>query len=70
MHVDPLLGWVDCVERLEGSTARRRALGYVVAYQEGRPRDVTRRYAASWAASQKLRDEEWWGASLQVGGRT
>lgn len=62
--VDLVRGWVDCADRLEGAAAARQPLRYVVAFQGGTPKDVTRRYVSSFPAVAKQRDEAWWCATM------
>jgi hypothetical protein len=43
LHVDGLLGCYDQPTAVEAAVVRRQPLSYVVACQEGTPKDVTRR---------------------------
>jgi hypothetical protein len=43
LHVDGLLGCYDQPSVVEVAVVRRQPLSYVVACQEGAPKDVTRR---------------------------
>jgi len=43
LHVDGLLGCFDQPGVVEAAVVRRQPLSYVVAAQEGAPKDVTRR---------------------------
>jgi hypothetical protein len=43
LHVDGLLGCYDQPTAVEAAVVRRQPLSYVVACQEGAPKDVTRR---------------------------
>lgn len=62
--VDPIRQWVDRPHAVEQGTCRERSLTYVVAYGDAGPKDVTKRYAASYMATMKLRDEQWWQVTL------
>lgn len=60
VHVDPITGWYDRPENVEGLVARDQTLAYVIACSGGGAKDVTRRYASNFLASLKQRDEFWW----------
>ncbi|KAF8070964.1 RAD4 [Scenedesmus sp. PABB004] len=64
LHVDALLGCWDRPGVVEGATARRQPLSYVVACQGGAPKDVTRRYAANFTVNMRWRDEAWWSGTM------
>ena len=65
VHFDPITGWFDQPENVEGLVARPNDLAYVVACAGGGAKDVTRRYTSSFQASLKQRDEKWWQELLQ-----
>lgn len=50
LHVDGLLGCFDQPAVVEAAVVRRQPLSYVVACQDGAPKDVTRRCGWSWWA--------------------
>lgn len=60
VHVDVLNGYVDQPNMVDGASARKAPLCYVIACEHGRARDVTQRYAASMPSVLRNRDEEWW----------
>jgi len=62
--VDAVAGWCDTPDAVDRGTARPQPLSYVVAVQGGAPKDVTRRYAASYTATLKHRDDAWWTAAM------
>ncbi|KAK9845720.1 hypothetical protein WJX81_000463 [Elliptochloris bilobata] len=64
VHVDPLLGWLDMPERVAGTVARASALAYCAAFSNGGAKDVTLRYVPDLRAVEKLRDAQWWTATL------
>ena len=67
MHVDPLTGWVDSPEKVEGILLPcGQPLTYVIACSEGGAlKDVTQRYTTSFLSAQKLRDSQWWEGTLK-----
>lgn len=44
LHVDGVLGCYDAASCVEAAVVRRQPLSYVVACQQGAPKDVTRRW--------------------------
>jgi hypothetical protein len=65
VHADPLVGLVNCAERVEAQQRAGPVITYVVAFYAGAAKDVTRRYCGSFMKSLKHRDEKWWLALLE-----
>lgn len=65
IHVDPLLGWIDAPDKVEGAGVRPGGLAYVVAFASSGAKDVTQRYVGSVLAADKMRDNAWWEETLK-----
>lgn len=63
--VDPLTGWIDRAADMEVLTPGGQPLTYVVALAGGGAKEVIQRYSSSFLAVEKLRDSEWWEATLR-----
>jgi hypothetical protein len=65
LHADPIAGVAKAADGVEKAGRAGVAVAYVVAFQGGAAKDVTRRYAGSFMRSLREREEKWWTTMLE-----